>query len=263
MYTQHFKMHTMPFCERAPVDLILKDARIQQGLARLNYMAQQGTLALVTGPTGVGKSTLIKLFLNSLAPNRYSPVYLNFTNVKTSSMLKMISTALGEPPRITKEKVFAQIVEKVQKSELEHILIIDEAHLVNSEALTDIRLLVSSAIDDTPPLKILLVGQDALKNQLKRSQLQDLLQRINVRYQMRPLTCDETSCYIDFQIKASGSTKKIFDSNVKNAIFQYTHGIHRQINNLATACLINAAALNLNKIDEQLFNQTMSEFQAI
>ena len=49
------------------------------------------------------------------------------------------------------------------------LLIINEAHLLDSDTLTDLRLLTSSVMDAAPPLKILLVGQEALRSTLKPS----------------------------------------------------------------------------------------------
>ena len=39
-----------------------------------------------------------------------------------------------------------------------------------------------------------------------------------------------------------------------------TGGVPRQVNNVATACLINAAARGLKIITEALVNETMAEF---
>lgn len=261
MYLSQFKMTSQPFCERAALEQILKDERIQQGLARLEYFIEYSTIAMVTGPTGVGKSTLLKLFFRSLSTNRYCPVYIHFTNMKNTSLLKLIASGLGEIPKLSKDRVLGQILEKTHNSEVMTILVIDESHLLESESLTDLRLLVSSALDDNPPFKLLLVGQDSLRQQLKRNKHSDLLQRINVRYQLRPLTKSQTVSYIDFQMKVSGASDKVFDTEVKNAIYDYTHGIPRQINNVASACLLNAAGQNAQKINLALFNQTMAEFQ--
>jgi type II secretory pathway predicted ATPase ExeA len=74
MFLNHFKMNDHPFQERPPVEWILKDNRISQSLARLDYFSQQGTLALVIGQTGVGKSTLLRLFIQNLSKNRYRPL---------------------------------------------------------------------------------------------------------------------------------------------------------------------------------------------
>ena len=94
-------------------------------------------------------------------------------------------------------------------------MILDEAHLIDAEALTDIRLLISSALDDAPPLKV---------------------------------------------VQAGGS-EKLIDPAAKNLIHDYSGGVPRQINNLATACLLQAAAQNATRVSEAILPQTLSEFQ--
>ncbi len=261
MFTTHFKMTRHPFCERTPVEGILKDERISQGLARLEYLASEGTIALLTGPTGVGKSSLLKLFLSSLSRNQFHPLYLHLTHLSSGAFLKLIVARLGEVPRRGKETLFLQILEKAKAGELSTLLLVDEAHLLDPDALTDLRLLVSSALEEVPPFKIILAGQDSLRDQLKRSVHGDLVQRISVRYQLPPLTKDQTEAYIDFQMRQAGASQKIFEPEVKSLIHDYAGGIPRQINNLATACLIQAAARNTQKVQEPLFHETLVEFQ--
>ena len=58
----------------------------------------------------------------------------------------------------------------------------------------------------------------------------------------------------------AGGTNKTFEDEAKKLIFDYTGGIPRQINNVATACLINAASRNVKMINEALVNETMNEF---
>lgn len=263
MFTAHFKMSGQPFCERAPVEQILRDERIQQGLARLQYFAHQGEIAVVTGQAGIGKSTLLKLFVKELQVNLYSWVYLHLTQVKTTSLLKLIVTTMGESPRLGKDRLFAQIIDKTKSSERQIILLIDEAQMLSGEALIDLRLLLSSAIDEAPPLRLLLAGQEDLARQLKSSRHLAMLQRVGVRYQILPLTRDQTVSYIDFQMQAVDANEKIFDQEVKLAIHDYTHGVPRQINNVATACLLNAAARKQSKVNEALFADTVSEWQGV
>lgn len=261
MFTTHFKMTTHPFLESTPTDRILKDQRITEGLARLEYLAAAGTVALVTGPTGVGKSSLIKLFLSSLSRNRYHPVYVYLTHVGATGLLKLIVSTLGESPKRGKERLFLQIIEKARQTEPTTLLVLDEAHLIQPEALTDLRLLVSSVLDDGPPLKIVLSAQEGLRDQLKRSCHADLVHRISVRYHVPPMSHEQTAAYIDHHMTRAGVSGKIFDAEAKGLIHDYAGGIARQTNNIATACLINAAARNLQRINEQLVNETMTEFQ--
>ena len=159
MFLSHFKFTSQPFAERAAADALWPDERMQQGLARLRYVAEHGTVGLVTGASGVGKSALLKRFMHELSGPGWQAVYLHFTHLPAAGMLKLLVSKLDEVPRRGKDRLFGQILAKAQQAEGTLLVILDEAHLLNVEALTDIRLLISSAIDDTPPLKVVLVGQ--------------------------------------------------------------------------------------------------------
>ena len=260
MFTTHFKMARQPFQERPPLEAILSDERIAEGLARLKYLAEAGTLGLVSGQSGVGKSSLLRLFVHSLSPNLYQPLYLSLTQVGANGLLRLIVTALGEVPRRGKERLFLQILEKIEKIERTTLLVIDEAHLIPSETLTDLRLLVSAGLDEGPRLKILLSGQDLLREALKRDCHADLVNRINVRYRMSPMHREQTASYIDSQLKSAGASERIFDQEAKYLLHDYASGVPRKINSSATACLLNATSKNVQKITEALVNDTMVDF---
>jgi len=62
-------------------------------------------------------------------------------------------------------------------------------------------------------------------------------------------------------MSAAGAGPKIFDPEAKDLIHDYGGSLPRQLNNIATACLINAAAANLEKINQPMVNQTIGDFQ--
>lgn len=262
MFTTHFKLNRQPFLERTPVEHLQRDERVREGLARLEYFAQAGTAALLTGPTGAGKSSLVKLFLHTLSRHRFRPLYLDLGSVGAGALLRLLVTALGETPRRGKERLFLQILAATSNSDLTTLLLIDEAHLLEPQALTDLRLLMSSGLEDQTRLKILLCGQDRLRDELKRAHHADLVHRIHVRYHIGPLTREQTSSYVDYQmLQAGASTTKVFEPEAKDLIHDYASGLPRQINNIATACLLRAAGDNVQKIDAALVNRIMTEFQ--
>jgi general secretion pathway protein A len=260
MFLTHFKMSDHPFSEKPPIDWLLADNRFDQAMARLKFFQQQGNIALIIGQTGIGKSSLLRLFQQQMPQNLYHPIYLHLTNISPSSFLRLIVTELGESPKFGKDRLFLQIIERIRKNEIDTVLIIDEAHLIASQALTDLRLLVSSGIDTNLPLKIVLSGQEALGSVLKRSDHADLVHRICVRCHLNPLTKSQTTAYIDNRLRCSDSSEKIFEAQAKDIIHDYSGGVPRQINNIATACLINASTKNRQTVDETLVNETMTEF---
>ena len=107
----------------------------------------------------------------------------------------------------------------------------------------------------------MLAGQEPLRQTLRQSLHADLLNRISVRFHLPPLSKEQTASYIDFQLKQAGGSEKLFDSAAKSLIHDYSGGVPRQINNLATACLLAAAAQNASRISEAILQQTLSEFQ--
>ena len=261
MYQEHFKLKQQPFSEHAAVSSLWIDTRMKEALARLAYLVDHATLGLITGPSGVGKSALIKRFLSGLPPQQCETVYCHLTHLPSSGLMKLIATQLGEPPRRGKDRIYEQILERAERAEGTLLLIFDEAHLLTSESLTDLRLLLSSALDVGPPLKILLAGQDSLRGTMKRAQHADLLNRISVRYQLRPLSKQQTTQYVDFQISQAGGDAKIFGEEVKDLLHDFTGGLPRAINNLAIACLLQATAAGAARVNEEVFRQATAEFQ--
>lgn len=261
MYLEHFQLKSQPFSEHAAVSALWQDQRMDEGLARLEYLIQCGQLGLVTGPSGVGKSALLKRFLHGLLPQHCQAIYCHLTHLPSAGLLKMVVTTLGETPRRGKERLYEQIQERAARAEGTLLLVFDEAHLLDGDALTDLRLLISSALDVRPPLKMLLVGQDPLRAVLRKARHADLANRVSVRHQLRPLSREQTCRYIDFQFGQAGGDTKVFDESVKTAIHDFTGGVPRQINNLATACLLQATARNVLRIDDSLFQHAAGEFQ--
>jgi general secretion pathway protein A len=261
MYLEHFKFKTQPFCEHAAVAALWQDARMDEALARLEYLLDHGSLGLVTGPSGVGKSALLKRFLHGLPARKCETVYCHLTHLPASGLFKLVVTQLGEAPRRGKDRLYEQILSRAARVEGTLLLVFDEAHLLEAESLTDLRLLISSALDVGPPLKILLVGQELLRHTLRMSRHADLLNRISVKYQLRALSKEQATRYIDFQLSHAGGDPKVIDEGVKHAIHDFSGGIPRQINHLVTTCLLHATAKRVLRIDDEIFREAAGEFQ--
>jgi len=140
------------------------------------------------------------------------------------------------------------------------LVIVDEAHLIDPKALTDLRVLISP-IGEKIPLKILLCGQENLRHILKRSSHADLLYRITLRLFLKPYPREQTALYIDNRITMAGGSPKIFEPEAKGLIHDYAAGVPRQINNISTACLLNAASQDIHKINDAMVNNVMAQFQ--
>jgi general secretion pathway protein A len=263
MFAQAFHLNALPFEEHIDAERILDDERFTQALDRLQYFAEYGLVALLTGPTGVGKSCLVKHFLHALPAHRYQPLYLHISRVDAAAMLRMIVTALGERPSLGRDRLFRQILDRTREAERATVLVIDDAHLLGEATLTDLRLLVSAPASAPPSLKLLLCGQPPLSKLLARASLADLLNRICVRCSLRALGKEQTLAYIDRRLKAVGGAETLFETAAKHLIHEHTGGIPRAINTLATTCLIHAASKQLKRIPEALVVEAAAELRLL
>ena len=260
MFLSHFSLNQHPFMEQPPIGWLMRDPRFDEALAGLQFFEQQGSIGLILGQTGIGKSSLLRLFMHDLPQNRYRPLYLHLTPINANAFLRLMVNSLGEKPRIGKDRMLLQILDRINQNEKDTLLIIDEAHLIDPKTLTDLRVLISS-IGERVPLKILLCGQEDLRHVLKRSSHADLLHRITLRLFLKPYTKEQTAQYIDNRIAKAGGSDKIFEPEAKSLIHDYAAGIPRQINNIATTCLLAAISQAIQKINDVLVNNIMAQFQ--
>jgi general secretion pathway protein A len=259
MFLSHFQLQWQPFAEHTPVERLWNDERMTQGLARLRYLVAGGTLGLVSGGTGLGKSALLRRLLYELRGPGCETCYLHLVRLPALGVLQQLVRRLGETPQWHKEGLFCQVLERAGKTDGTLLVVLDEAHLLPPESLIDLRLLVSSA-EAPPQLKLLLAGQEGLLDVLRRGGHRDLWDRITVRYHLHALSKPQTRQYLEFQMQAAGGSPEVFAAEVQDLLHDYTGGVPRQINNLATACLLSAAASGADHIDQTVFRSTVREF---
>ena len=106
-------------------------------------------------------SRLLKRFLHALQPQHCQALYCHLT-LALCRAAQAGRRTLGETPR-RKGTPLRTDLERATRGEGTLLLVFDEAHLLDGDALTDLRLLISSALDVRPPLKMLLVGQEPLR----------------------------------------------------------------------------------------------------
>ncbi len=80
----------------------------------MKFFLEQGRLALIT-VRQVWAILLLRLVRQNMPQNRFTPLYLHLTSVKSGAFLRLIVTELGEAPRFGKDRLFLQIVDRIKK----------------------------------------------------------------------------------------------------------------------------------------------------
>jgi general secretion pathway protein A len=250
MFTAILGIKTNPFLEQPPDDQILRDDQVAQGLARLDHFIEHGRLATLTGRTGVGKTCLLRAFLAGTDPRLHLPILIRTPRLGATALLRLLAAQLGEQPARGRERLFSQIIAKADGAR-PVLIAIDDAHLLDPAALTDLRLLADASRNDGRPLfRVLLSGLGILTTLIQSEAFTDIRERISMRVHLRHLDAEGSARYIRKRLLAVGAKGDLFPAGAIALIHDHSGGIPRRINNAATAALIAAATAGKKIVDE-------------
>jgi type II secretory pathway predicted ATPase ExeA len=141
-------------------------------------------------------------------------------------------------------------------------LVIDEAHLLTTDQLEEIRLLTNTEMDSIAPFTGLLVGQPTLRRRIKLGNFAALDQRIGLRYALPGMTHAETTSYLTHHLKLAGRSDPLFTEDATTLIHQTSRGLPRAINNLALQALVATYATNKTIVDDAATRAAVAEVTA-
>lgn len=260
MFANAFGMKFLPFQEQPSGRQILHDDRIERGLAKLAYFRDHGRIALLCGRTGIGKTCLVRAFLAAAEPRLFLPVHITTSRLGATALLKLITTALGEKPARGRERIFGQLADKALAIGKTVLLVVDDAHLPDPTALTDLRLLAdTSHPDGTPLFRVLLSGFDELRCLLQQDRFTDIQERISVRTSLLPLSEGETTLYIQWHLTQAEARPDIFHPEAVRLLHDFCGGIPRRINHAARACIVLAATEKAKSIADTCVRRALAE----
>lgn len=241
-----------PFSKNVAGEQLFKHNQLEELRALIRSAINKQTMALVTGPPGVGKTTAVRSVADELPSHKYSPFYLG-QDQSSVNVLRRFAQCLGIQPKYYRTRIAMQIsqwlLENLSAGGKEIVLIVDEAHLLDDSMLEEFRLMTNANYDRESPLTVLLLGQPALRLRLKSSEFEALWQRIPYRYCLEGLDEDETATYIQRRLSAAGLSSDTFSPEAMLYVFQVCQGIPRRINNLCSLALLRAKFKKLQIID--------------
>jgi general secretion pathway protein A len=133
------------------------------------------------------------------------------------------------------------------------LLIIDEAQNLPYQVLEQIRILSNLETDKEKLLQIVLVGQLNLKNVLRSPELRQLDQRVSIRYELKPLTSEETAAYIGHRLTIAGGGSLVsFAPKALDLVHKYTQGIPRLINLVCDRALLGGYSARVYRLTPEM-----------
>src|SRR5690606_8662203 len=139
------------------------------------------------------------------------------------------------------------------------ILIVDDAHLLPTHVLDDLRLLTSFDQDSRDELTMILAGHPQLESNLRLAINEALAQRIVLRVRIRSLHPGEVEGYLIFRLELAGRSAKLFLPDAAEAIGRAARGIPRLVDRLAEHSMLIALRGKRSEIDAEVVTEAIDE----
>lgn len=252
MNSPYFSFTREPFSrELSPAEVFISKGH-HELLARLRHAIETGSLAVITGQVGSGKSTAIRSIMQSLEASRYRYIYLASSELSPAEFYKSLLYQVNvQPGRGFSEnkRLVAQAMLELHQKGIKPVAVIDEAQELTVKMLSEIRFVLNYQTDSFSPLMVILAGQPQLAEILRLQVLECIRQRINVHYRLPCLEENEISAYILHHLKVAGLDKQIFTDAAVQLIYQFSKGIPRRINNICRYAIVAAVVADSPTID--------------
>jgi type II secretory pathway predicted ATPase ExeA len=262
MYLEHWGFGKFPFENVPDPDFFYLSKTHEEGLSRLIYAAKRRKgVAVLSGDIGCGKTTLTKVYVQKLSAEEFDIGLVINPKLEPLEFLQEALYQLGmtDVPdskggclRLLNEKMAENA--KARKGTL---LIVDEAQALDESGFEEVRLLLNSQVNGRYPINVVLVGQPELRGKIK--DMEQLEQRIAIKYHLTPFDQEDTARYITFRQQKAGAKKSVFTSVAVERIYEITEGVPRKINNLCDLSLLVGFSKNGKMIDPQIIEDIMSD----
>jgi len=249
----HFGFTKMPFSKYMR-SLAMYDSKSQQALRLgLDMWLDVGGLALIAGPTGVGKSLTIRRFVTGLDDNQYAVYSIPSPPATVYGFLRCLNRRFGLPMKNHTIDLFdaAQTFLVNHEKELgtHPILILDDAEGLYPDVADTVRRLTIYDLDAEDRFSILVCGIESLLQVLELGILEPLRSRFSFGHSLRPFGLEDTAGYISFHLERANADPNLFSDEAVKRIFHVSQGKPRTVNQLCIGALIQCAMKGLDKID--------------
>lgn len=266
MYENYFGLKEKPFNVTADPNFLFFSKKHREAFNHLIYgIKERKGFIEITGEIGTGKTTLCRALLNQLDEKTKTALILN-SNLPEVQLLLAIVTDFG---LTVKPKTKINLLSELNRFLIEQlkagynvVLVIDEAQNLKAAQLEQIRLLSNLETDKEKLIQIILVGQPELKEKLNSPPLEQLRQRIVVRYHILPLDQEEVDDYIYHRLRVAGSDGNVqFEEYAINEIYNYSGGIPRLINLICDKALLLGFVLETKIITQDMIKRCIEEIE--
>jgi general secretion pathway protein A len=266
-FLNFFGLREAPFSVNLDPRFLFVTPQLEKAFSEvMEGIHNRNCFAVITGEVGTGKTTLMHRLRRRLMQQGSPTAFLFYTHLNRTQLLDLILTDFGIPckpgePIDGWKRLENWLVERHCSGQTP-VLLVDEAQGLPLSTFEEIRMLLNLETPREKLLQVVLAGELALEEKLKRIQMRELQQRITAHCKTATLNRDETFDYVRNRLQAGGAKgQPMFQPDAMDAIYFHSRGIPRVINILCEQALINACADQVHVVTPRFIQEVALAFQ--
>jgi general secretion pathway protein A len=261
MFEPFYELTRSPFSRDIPTEELYASSILEETLGRLEYAAQRQWFAVITGDCGTGKTTTIRRFAEVLDSSKYKVLYLSDSKLTPRHFYKGLLEQLGCESKFYRGDAKRQLHREIELMrgihQLQPVVVVDEAHLLDREMLEEVRFLLNFKMDAQSPMALILVGQSELWDKLGLQSYAAIRQRIDLQCKLPHYDRAQTGDYIKRHMTYAGADRDIFSDGAIDEVYRFASGSARLINKACTHALIYGGQNKHRIIDDHMVKRVI------
>lgn len=256
-FCEHFKLQKVPFLNRSKQAFNYE--QFEQNLMYISTVFYSRQIAVISGASGSGKSSLIFYALNALEPSEFRVVGCELANPNKKALYKTLAVNIGLDPAHLADDIKLQIINFFHEENAQgkfNCVIIDEAHTLSIPMIDELR----SFYEEGNNFSLILSGLPVLvKKNLNLTVTLPMKQRVALFLECEGLSLHETQKYVDFQFEQAQAKHPILDECCFPLLHSTASGLPRKINQLCYGTLLEAFKEKKAIVTEELFQKVIEK----
>ena len=273
MYYEYWGLKKAPF-DNVPDPSMYADchASMESAIAETLFAIEEGEdcVAVIVGEVGLGKTMSIRMVLDSLDQVKYKIALITNPELTFVQLLREIIGQLTgkqceEKKKVDLLEIFNKLLFETFDEGKKVLIFIDEANVITSKNLENLRLLTNMQDDERNLFTMVLVGQIELAQRLEQPKFANFFQRIGTYNKIENIqTRDLVKAYVETRLTLAGGTRKIFTEDAYDIIWKCSeYGVPRLINKICKLSLKAGETNEFNEINSEVVSQIGKRFQKI
>lgn len=257
MYEDHFGLKHNPFQSVVTGEAVYRGPAQAKVISDLRIALTAGdSIAVVTGPVGVGKTTVVQRALDGLGAD-HLVARLGRTQVGSDELVDLLLAQFGVVREPTRRfeclKTFNRILNERAASGSRVFIVIEDAERLGVDLLEELEALTAADGGSSAGANVILMGRQKLDKLIAMPALERMRQRIRLQQTLERFSAEEVEAYLRHRIDAAGGDfDRMFEPGTALMVRRCSGGIPRVINGLCETALTVAAEGTLTQVTARI-----------